>query len=143
DGNEDARQLVTHTLEKMAAGGLYDQLGGGFCRYSTDRYWRIPHFEKMLYDNALLLPLYADAWLLTRNPLFQRVTEETIAWATREMWIARDGRDLGAFCSSLDADAEGQEGKFYVWTREAVQAVLTPEEYVVTVAYYGLDRPPN
>ncbi|MEY3121819.1 MAG: hypothetical protein RI993_644 [Pseudomonadota bacterium] len=143
DGNSDALQLVTHTLEKMATGGLYDQLGGGFCRYSTDRYWRIPHFEKMLYDNALLLPLYADAWLLTQNPLFQQVVEETIAWAVREMWVSRDDQDSAAFCSSLDADSEGHEGKFYVWTREAIQAILTPEEYTVTTAYYGLDRPPN
>jgi len=143
EGKQDALQLVTHTLEKMAAGGLYDQLGGGFCRYSTDRYWRIPHFEKMLYDNALLLPLYADAWLITQNPVFQRVVEETIAWAVQEMWIGKDDREGGAFCSSLDADSEGEEGKFYIWTRDAVQATLTHEEYAVTAAYYGLDRPPN
>lgn len=143
DGNENARQLVAFTLEKMAAGGLYDQLGGGFCRYSTDRYWRIPHFEKMLYDNALLLPLYADAWLVTGNPLFRSVVEQTVAWAVREMWEASDASGQGAFRSSLDADSEGQEGRFYVWTREAVQALLTPEEYAVTAAHYGLDRPPN
>ncbi|SCX26295.1 hypothetical protein SAMN05216317_12310 [Nitrosomonas eutropha] len=76
---------VTHTLEKMAQGSLYDQLGGGFCRYSTDRYWRIPHFEKMLYDNALLLSLYAETWLITGNPLFKQVVEETAAWVMREM----------------------------------------------------------
>ncbi|MDT8363522.1 MAG: thioredoxin domain-containing protein [Nitrosomonas sp.] len=143
NGNEDALHVVVHTLEKMAAGGLYDQLGGGFCRYSTDRYWRIPHFEKMLYDNALLLPLYADAWLMTNHPAFQRVVEETIAWVVREMQTDQDDQGLCAFYSSIDADSEGEEGKFYVWTRNAVQASLAPEEYTVIALRYGLDRPPN
>ncbi len=143
DGNQDALQLVTHTLEKMAAGGLYDQLGGGFCRYSTDRYWHIPHFEKMLYDNALLLPLYADAWLITKYPVFQQIVEETIAWIIREMRITEGDQGLCAFYSSIDADSEGEEGKFYVWTREAIQAILTPQEYTAIAAHYGLTRSPN
>lgn len=139
ENNIQALHVVTHTLEKMAYGGLYDQLGGGFCRYSTDRYWRIPHFEKMLYDNALLLPLYADTWLLTGNPLFKQVVEETANWVVREMQAGTDG----GYFSSLDADSEHEEGKFYVWDKEAVAAVLTAEEYAVIAPYYGLDRPPN
>lgn len=139
ENNIQALHVVTHTLEKMAHGGLYDQLGGGFCRYSTDRYWRIPHFEKMLYDNALLLPLYADTWLLTGNPLFKQVVEETANWVMREMQAGTDG----GYFSSLDADSEHEEGKFYVWDKEAVAAVLTAEEYAVIAPYYGLDRPPN
>lgn len=139
ENNIQALHVVTHTLEKMAYGGLYDQLGGGFCRYSTDRYWRIPHFEKMLYDNALLLPLYADTWLLTGNPLFKQVVEETANWVMREMQAGTDG----GYFSSLDADSEHEEGKFYVWDKEAVAAVLTAEEYAVIAPYYGLDRPPN
>ncbi|MXS85638.1 thioredoxin domain-containing protein [Nitrosomonas sp. HPC101] len=140
DNDTRALHILTHTLEKMAQGGLYDQLGGGFCRYSTDRFWRIPHFEKMLYDNALLLPLYAEAWLITDNPLFKRIVEETAAWVMREMHA---GTPEGGYYSSLDADSEHEEGKFYVWDRQAVAAILTVEEYQVTAAYYGLDRPPN
>lgn len=141
DNDTRALHVVTHTLEKMAQGGLYDQLGGGFCRYSTDHSWQIPHFEKMLYDNALMLPLYAETWLVTGNPLFKQVVEETAAWVIREMQSGMDGE--GGYFSSLDADSEHEEGKFYVWDRQAVSAILTPEEYRVTAAYYGLDRSPN
>jgi uncharacterized protein YyaL (SSP411 family) len=126
----------------MAEGGIYDQLGGGFCRYSTDRYWTIPHFEKMLYDNGPLLALYSDAWLLTRQPLYEKIARETAAWVMREMQPP-PGAAEGGYYSSLDADSEGVEGKFYVWTREEVEALLGPDEYAVVAKHYGLDGPPN
>ena len=97
-------------------------MGGGFARYSVDADWAIPHFEKMLYDNAWLLRLYADAWAITRHPLFERVCDETAAWVMREMQSPD-----GGYYSSLDADSEGEEGKFYVWTPDEVRALLTPE----------------
>jgi len=141
ENNAEALHVATHTLEKMAKGGLYDQLGSGFCRYSTDRYWRIPHFEKMLYDNALLLHLYTEAWLITRNPLFKQIVEETAAWVIREMQSDRE--QSGGYYSSLDADSEHEEGKFYVWDREDVAAILSQDEYSVAAPYYGLDHEPN
>ncbi|MBI2308080.1 MAG: thioredoxin domain-containing protein [Rhodocyclales bacterium] len=132
------RSMAIETLRRMAAGGLYDHLGGGFARYSVDERWEIPHFEKMLYDNGPLLALYADAWALTGDELFRRVVEETAAWAMREMQLAD-----GGYCASLDADSEGEEGRFYVWTPESAHALLTPAEYAVAAAHYGLDGPPN
>jgi hypothetical protein len=132
------RSHVLFTLEKMAQGGLYDQLGGGFCRYSVDAYWRIPHFEKMLYDNGPLLALYTDAWTLTRKPLYRRVAEDTAAWVMREMQSPQ-----GGYYSSLDADSEHEEGKFYVWSREEVAALLTVDEYAVVSAHYGLAQTAN
>ncbi|MBL8528781.1 MAG: thioredoxin domain-containing protein [Burkholderiales bacterium] len=137
-GDEAAIRVATHTLEKMAEGGIYDQLGGGFCRYSVDTEWTIPHFEKMLYDNAQLLALIADAWLVTRKPLFERVAEQTVSWIRREMQSP-----AGAYYSTLDADSEHEEGKYYVWTPDEVRAVLTAEEYAVMAPHYGLDRPAN
>jgi hypothetical protein len=137
-GDEAATLVATVTLEKMAEGGIYDQLGGGFCRYSVDRHWTIPHFEKMLYDNSQLLKLVADAWLVTGNPLFRRVAEETVGWVMREMQSPD-----GPYYSTLDADSEHEEGKFYVWTPEQVKAVLEPDEYEVLAPHYGLDRPAN
>jgi uncharacterized protein YyaL (SSP411 family) len=137
-GDPEALRLATFTLRKMAEGGIYDHVGGGFARYSTDARWAIPHFEKMLYDNAWLLRLYADAWALTGEPLFQRVCEETVAWVMREMQSPE-----GGYYSSLDADSEGEEGKFYVWTPGEVRALLTPEEYAGIAAAYGLEAPPN
>jgi uncharacterized protein YyaL (SSP411 family) len=122
----------------MALGGIYDQIGGGFARYSVDGQWMIPHFEKMLYDNGPLLRLYSDAWAATQNPLFARVAEETAAWVMREMQSPE-----GGYYSSLDADSEHEEGKFYVWTAQEVQARLSPEEYAVLAPHYGLDGPPN
>jgi uncharacterized protein YyaL (SSP411 family) len=133
-----AREAALRTLEAMALGGIYDHLGGGFCRYSVDRFWSIPHFEKMLYDNGPLLRLYADAWVITRDPRFARVCEETAGWVMREMQ-APDG----GYYSSLDADSEHEEGKYYVWSREEVAQVLGADEYRVAAAVYGLDGPPN
>jgi hypothetical protein len=137
-GDGAAERIATHTLERMALGGIYDQLGGGFARYSVDAEWTIPHFEKMLYDNGPLLRLYADAWTVTRNPLFARVAEETAAWAVREMQSPE-----GGYYSSLDADSEHEEGKFYVWTPEEVRSLVSPEEYAALAPHYGLDGPPN
>jgi hypothetical protein len=126
------------TLRKMAEGGIYDQVGGGFCRYSVDGQWMIPHFEKMLYDNGLLLALYADAYVLSRETLFARVAEQTVEWALREMRAAD-----GGFFSALDADSEGEEGRFYVWARNDVRALLTADEFAVVAPHYGLDSTPN
>jgi len=133
-----ARGMVKLTLTKMAEGGIYDQLGGGFCRYSVDGHWTIPHFEKMLYDNGPLLRLYSDLWLTDRQPLYARVAAATAAWVMREMQSP-----AGGYYSSLDADSEHEEGKFYVWTRDAVQAALSADEYAVVAPHYGLDAPPN
>ena len=133
-----ARGMVKLTLTKMAEGGIYDQLGGGFCRYSVDQYWAIPHFEKMLYDNGPLLRLYSDLWLTDRQPLYARVVADTAAWVMREMQSPE-----GGYYSSLDADSEHEEGKFYVWTRDAVHAALSADEYAVVAPHYGLDAPPN
>ncbi|MCX7176683.1 MAG: thioredoxin domain-containing protein [Proteobacteria bacterium] len=137
-GEAEARNMALTTLRRMAEGGIYDQLGGGFCRYSVDAEWGIPHFEKMLYDNGPLLALYADAWNITGEDLFKRVVEHTAAWTLREMQSAQ-----GGYYSSLDADSEGEEGKFYVWTREEVHAVLSPQEYSAVAHHWGLDGAPN
>ncbi len=113
-------RVVETTLKAMAHGGLYDQIGGGFTRYSTDRMWLIPHFEKMLYDNGLLLRTYTRAWQRHRNPLYRAVAEETAEWVLREMRSA----ETGLFYASIDADSEGEEGRFYLWTPAEVEAVL-------------------
>ncbi|MDP2171566.1 MAG: thioredoxin domain-containing protein [Rhodocyclaceae bacterium] len=133
-----AREAALLTLRRMAAGGIHDQLGGGFCRYSVDERWEIPHFEKMLYDNGPLLALYADAWAVSGLADFRRVAEDTVAWTMREMT-----GPTGGFYSSLDADSEGEEGKFYVWDRAAVERVLTPQESALAGRHWGLDEPPN
>jgi uncharacterized protein YyaL (SSP411 family) len=138
DGNAQARDMALFSLRKMASGGVVDQLGGGFCRYSVDEQWAIPHFEKMLYDNGPLLHLYADAWALTGEALFKDTAEGIVEWLLREMRAPE-----GGFYSALDADSEGHEGKFYVWTPEAVRAVLSAEEYAVAALVYGFDAPPN
>jgi uncharacterized protein YyaL (SSP411 family) len=132
------REMVLTTLSRMCEGGIYDQLGGGFCRYSVDAHWSIPHFEKMLYDNGPLLGLLGDAWLVSKDPLYERCAAETAGWMMREMQSPE-----GGYYSSLDADSEGEEGKFYVWDREEVERLLSPEEYAATAAHFGLDQPPN
>lgn len=137
-GTQNIADMALFTLDKMQQGGIYDQLGGGFCRYSVDERWAIPHFEKMLYDNGPLLGLYADAYAVTGNPRFSQVCAESIGWLAREMRAAE-----GGFYSALDADSEHEEGKFYVWTPEQLKQILTPEEYAVLAPHYGLDQPPN
>ncbi len=136
-----ALKLAAFTLDRMAKGGVYDQLGGGFCRYSTDSRWCIPHFEKMLYDNGPLLQLYSDAWLANENPLFEKVVVETANWVIREMQAPES--DGGGYYSTLDADSEQAEGKFYIWDNAQVSQVLSTDEYAVVAPYYGLTREPN
>jgi uncharacterized protein YyaL (SSP411 family) len=140
DGTEPASALkmAIYTLGRMAVGGIYDQLGGGFCRYSVDAHWLIPHFEKMLYDNGPLLARYSDAWALTRDPLFAEIVDETAAWTMREMQSP-----TGGYYSSLDADSEHEEGKFYVWTPQQARALLSDEEYAVCAPFYGLTDAAN
>jgi len=138
-GDETARHMALHTLEQMARGGIHDHLGGGFCRYSVDAQWTIPHFEKMLYDNGQLLALYAEAWAAAdRRPLFRHVCERTAAWLMGEMQSP-----AGGYYASLDADSEGEEGRFYLWTPAEVAELLEPEEYRVFAARFGLDRAAN
>ena len=134
----DALYLVSLTCKRMADGGIRDHLGGGFCRYSVDRYWQIPHFEKMLYDNGPLLAVYAQAALATGEPQFHRIATETADWLLRRMRAPN-----GGFYSSLDADSEGEEGKYYAWTPDEVRSLLDVEEFAAASRYYGLDRDPN
>ena len=122
------------TLRSMASGGIYDQVGGGFHRYSTDATWTVPHFEKMLYDNALLARAYLHGWQLSGDPVLRRTAEETLDWALREM-AAEDG----GFCSALDADSEGVEGLIYVWTLDELRAVLGPDA-PQAIAWFGATR---
>jgi uncharacterized protein YyaL (SSP411 family) len=136
-GRDDYLGMVTRTLDKMAGGGMYDHLGGGFHRYSTDERWLVPHFEKMLYDNALLAVCYLEAWQATGNEHYAGVVRETLDYVLREM----TGPE-GGFYSTEDADSEGEEGKFYVWTREEVDSVLGPDRartfaYVYDVSAEG------
>lgn len=146
-GNKEAEVMALQMLSAMAAGGIYDQLGGGFCRYSVDERWNIPHFEKMLYDNGQLLCLYADGWQLADNhvqkAMYARVIDETANWLVREMRAPH-----GAFYSSLDADSldehgHSEEGAFYVWQVSEAKALLAPEEFVVASRCYGFDRAAN
>ena len=118
-GDPRALEMVRLTLDRMAAGGMYDQLGGGFHRYSVDDQWLVPHFEKMLYDNAQLASLYLHAWLATGDPTYRRVTEETLDYLLKEM-----RHPSGGFFSAQDADSEGVEGKFFVWTPEEIRKRL-------------------
>ena len=129
---------VELTLARICEGGIYDHLGGGFSRYSVDERWLVPHFEKMLYDNALLLELLAVAYLRSRNDLFRRRARETVAWLTREMTTPE-----GAFCASLDADSEGEEGKFYVWSLDEVTSALGSDEAAFFAAHYDVTAEGN
>ena len=123
-------KLIEHCLKVMARGGMYDVVGGGFSRYSTDDHWRVPHFEKMLYDNAQLVRAYLHAWQVTHDPFYKRIVEETLAFIEKEMTHPQ-----GGFYSSLDADSEGEEGKFYVWTLDEIREVLKEESDFFEAAY--------
>jgi uncharacterized protein len=135
--NEEALKALTVTLDNMALGGIYDHLQGGFARYSTDANWHVPHFEKMLYDNAQLVSLYADAYQATKNPLYKKAVYETLNFVKQELTSAD-----GAFYASLDADSEGVEGKFYVWTKAEVDDVLG-DDAVIFSAYYNITADGN
>jgi uncharacterized protein len=138
DASPAALSMATLTLTGMAEGGIYDQLAGGFARYSVDEAWTIPHFEKMLYDNAQLLGTYAAAAAVTGNELFARIAGETADWVLRDMRAPQ-----GGFYSSLDADSEGHEGRFYVWTTAEVADRLSEAEYALFAHRFGLDQPAN
>jgi hypothetical protein len=135
--NPKELDTALHALKAMARGGMYDVVGGGFARYSTDNFWRVPHFEKMLYDNAQLARAYLHAWQISRDPFFRRVTEETLDFVAREMT-----HPDGGFYSSLDADSEGEEGKFYVWTADELRAALD-SDYDFFAAAYGVTERGN
>ncbi len=134
----EALHMAMLTLRRMAEGGIDDQLGGGFCRYSVDEQWMIPHFEKMLYDNGALLAVYADAALAGGDPLYARIAHETADWVLREMQAPE-----GGYYSSLDADSEGHEGKFYVWSSDEIRAALSAQELAVFAPRFGVDGPAN
>ena len=132
-GDADVLHIAEHTLEQMAAGGIYDHLGGGFHRYSVDRIWLVPHFEKMLYDNGQLLRSYLHAWQINGRPEHRQVVDETVDYVLREMTSPE-----GGFYSAQDADSEGEEGKFFVWTAEEIEAVLGEEEADLLGRTYGV-----
>lgn len=132
--DSEVLQFLNLTLEKMAMGGIYDHIGGGFARYSVDEYWKVPHFEKMLYDNGQLLSVYSKAFQKTGNPLYRKVVYETVEWLEREMM-----HPLGAFYSSLDADSEGIEGKFYTWVKAELKALLN-DQYTLFSEYYNVNE---
>jgi uncharacterized protein YyaL (SSP411 family) len=132
------RTMALHTLRRMAGGGMYDQVGGGFSRYSVDNRWIVPHFEKMLYDNALLARAYLHAFQVSGEPFFERVACETLDWALREL-----RQEEGGFASALDADSEGVEGKFYVWRLDEVRAALDPELAEAAIEHFGMTEAGN
>jgi uncharacterized protein len=134
----EALQMVRHTLTRMARGGMYDQLGGGFHRYSVDQVWLVPHFEKMLYDQAQLALLYVQAWQATGDSEYRRVAEEVLDYVVREM-----AHPDGGFYSTQDADSEGEEGKFFLWDRAEIEALLDPETARVALRYWGVADGPN
>ena len=134
----ESLSIVTKTLDKMAYGGIYDHLGGGFHRYSTDAVWLVPHFEKMLYDNALLVRLYLHAYQITGKDLYKNVVEETLAYVMREMTSAE-----GAFFSSQDADSDGIEGQYFVWTVDEIQEILDPHLADEITKYYDVSSKGN
>jgi uncharacterized protein YyaL (SSP411 family) len=137
-GDAAALEMVTHTCRRMAEGGLYDQLGGGFHRYSTDARWLVPHFEKMLYDNAQLARIYLHVYQATGDAFFRRIAEETLDYVAREMTDAS-----GGFYSTQDADSEGVEGKFFVWSVEEIARLLGDEDAALFCAYYGATEAGN
>ena len=136
--NERFLEMVIHTLTKMGQGGIYDHLGGGFHRYSVDAKWLVPHFEKMLYDNAQLVRIYANAYTISREPLFKSIVEETVGYLFREMLDPK-----GGFYSTQDADSEGEEGKFFVWTAEEINRVIGESEGEIFCRMYDVGEPGN
>ncbi|CAA9546592.1 MAG: Uncharacterized protein YyaL [uncultured Thermomicrobiales bacterium] len=137
-GSDSALRMLTVTLDRMAAGGIYDHLGGGFARYSVDAIWLVPHFEKMLYDNAQLMSIYLDAWRITGTQRYREVVEEIATWLLREMRSPD-----GGFYSALDADSEGEEGKFYVWSAPEIDALLDPDAADLVRLHYGVTETGN
>ncbi len=137
-GDQAALHQVEQTLRAMANGGMYDQLGGGFARYSVDAYWLVPHFEKMLYDNALLAQLYIEGFQATGDPFFRRIAEETFAYITRDMTSPE-----GGFYASEDADSEGEEGIFYIWRPAEIQAALSPDDAALALRFWDVTERGN
>jgi uncharacterized protein len=137
-GDAETLRMVTFTLEKMARGGMYDQLGGGFARYSVDAYWLVPHFEKMLYDNAQLSRVYLHAWQITGEEFYKRIAEEIYDYILREMTSPE-----GGFYSATDADSEGEEGKFFVWSVDEVRELLSEEDANTAIEYFGMTKGGN
>ena len=136
--SDEALRMLTLTLDRMAAGGIYDHLAGGFARYSVDAIWLVPHFEKMLYDNAQLMSVYLDAWKITGTQRYREVVEETAAWTLGEM-LSPDG----GFYSALDADSEGVEGKFYIWTESEIDALLSAGDADLAKLHFGVTASGN
>ena len=136
--DESLLRMVTHTLDMMAYGGIYDQIGGGFHRYSVDAKWLVPHFEKMLYDNAQLAKLYLQAYQLTEKPQYRRIAEEIFSFIFREMTAPE-----GGFYSALDAETDAEEGKYYVWTADEVKNALPEKDVQQFTSVYGVDKGPN
>ena len=137
-GDDAAVEMVLHTCDKMAAGGIHDQLGGGFARYAVDAEWLVPHFEKMLYDNAQLAQLYLDAFLVSGDPHHAEVVRDILDYGLRDMT-----QPDGGFFSAEDADSEGHEGKFYCWTHDEISKLLSPEEFIVAANYFGITKEGN
>jgi uncharacterized protein YyaL (SSP411 family) len=136
--DEEATRMVLHTCDRMAAGGIHDQLGGGFARYAVDAEWLVPHFEKMLYDNAQLAPLYLDAFLVSGDARYADIARDVLDYVLRDMT-----HPDGGFYSAEDADSEGHEGKFYCWTKNELSALLTVEEFKVVVRCFGITENGN
>jgi uncharacterized protein len=137
-GNEEALRMLLRTLQRMGEGALYDHLGGGFHRYTVDREWRVPHFEKMLYDNAALAEILVDTWRIAPDPELERLARGTLDFVLEKL---RD--EGGGFLSAIDAQSDGREGAYYVWTLEEIEKLLTPSELQILAPAFGLDRAPN
>src|SRR5438128_5584326 len=134
----DALEMVAGSFLKMARGGIYDQIGGGFARYSVDERWLVPHFEKMLYDNALLATAYLHGWVVTGDDRYREVCERTLDFMLHDLMLPE-----GVFASALDADTEGVEGTTYVWTPDQIRAVLEPADAAAAIAHYGVTEQGN